>query len=167
MWRASPDSTGASYGLMAEVDVTRLPMDSPQTPLIQIWKGGFSCSVNQPCPTLCNPRGLQHARLPYPSLSPRACSNSCPLSQWCHPTISSSAVPFSLCLQSFPASGSFPVSRFLVSGGQSIGASASASVLPVNIQGWFPLRLTRLGEGIKLWGQHILPALQEGALKLS
>jgi len=89
------------------------------------------------------PYGLQHARLPCPSLSSRVCSNSCPLSQWCHPTISSSVIPFS-CLQSFPASGSFPVSQLFTSGGQRIGASASASVLPVNIQGWFPLGLTGL-----------------------
>ena len=85
------------------------------------------------------PHGLQHARLPCPSLSPRVCSNSCPLSQWCHPTISSSVVPFSSCPQSFPASGSFPMSQLFPSGGQSIGASASTSVLPMNIQGWFPL----------------------------
>ena len=83
--------------------------------------------------------GLQHARLPCPSTTPRACSNACPSSQWCHPTISSSVVPFSSCLQSFPASGSFPVSWFFVSGGQSIGVSASASVLPMNIQDWSPL----------------------------
>ena len=87
---------------------------------------------------------LQHARLPCPSPSPRACSNSCPLSQWCHPTISSSVTPFSFCLQSFPRLGSFPMSRLFTSGGQSIGASASASVLPVNIQDWFPLGLTGL-----------------------
>ena len=78
--------------------------------------------------------GLQHARLPCPSLPPGACSNSCPSSQWCHPTISSFVVPFSSCLQSFPASGSFPMSQFFASGGQSIGVSASASVLPMNIQ---------------------------------
>ena len=88
------------------------------------------------------PHGLQHARFPCPSPSPRVCSNSCPLSQWYHPTISSSVIPFSSCLQSFPASGSFPMSWLSASGGQSIGASASASVLPVNIQGWFPLGLT-------------------------
>ena len=86
------------------------------------------------------PQGLQHARLPYPSLSPEVCSNSHPLSQWCHPTISSSVVPFSFRLQSFPASGSFPMSQFFASGGQSIGASAS--VLPMNIQDWFPLGWT-------------------------
>ena len=82
--------------------------------------------------------------LPCPSLSPRVCSNSCPLNWWCHPTISSSVTPFSSCLQSFPASGSFPVSRLFTSGGQSIGASASASVLPMNIQHWFLLGLTGL-----------------------
>ena len=89
-------------------------------------------------------RGLQHTRLPCPSLSPRACSNSCPLNRRCHPTILSSVVPFSSCLQSFPASGSFPMSQFLTSGGQSIGVSASASVLPMNIQDWSPLGWTGL-----------------------
>ena len=90
------------------------------------------------------PSGLQHARLPCLSPSPGACSNSCLLSQWCHPAISSSVVPFSTCLQSFPASGSFPRSQFFASGGQNIGASASVSVLPVNIQDWFPLGWTSL-----------------------
>ena len=88
------------------------------------------------------PHGLQHTRLPCPSLSPEVCSNSCPLSQWCHPTISSSIIPFSSCLQSFPVSWSFPMSQLFTSGGQSIGTSALTSVLPVNIQGWFPLGLT-------------------------
>ena len=88
------------------------------------------------------PHGLQHARLLCPSLSPQVCSNSCPLSQWCHPTISSSVIPFSSHLQPFPASGSFPMSQLLTSGGQSIGVSASTSVLPMNIQGWFPLGRT-------------------------
>ena len=87
--------------------------------------------------------GLQHARLPCPSLSPGVCSNSYPLSRWCHPIISSSVVPF-FCLQSFPASGSFPMSQFFISGGRSTTASASTSVLPMNIQGWFPLGLTGL-----------------------
>ena len=86
------------------------------------------------------PHGLQHARLPCPSLTPGACSNSCPSSRWCHPTISSSVIPFSSCLQSFTASGSFPMSRLFAWGSQSIGASAS--VLPMNIQDWFPLGLT-------------------------
>ena len=99
------------------------------------------CVVAQSCPTL-QPHGLQHAGPPWPSPAPRACSNSCPLSQWCHPTISSPVSPFSSCLQSFPASGSFSTSQLFASGGQSIGASASASVLPMNIQGWFPLGWT-------------------------
>ena len=98
----------------------------------------FSCSVVSDS---LRPCGLQYARLPCPSPTPRAYSNSCPSSEWCHPTISSSVVPFS-CLQSFPASGSFPMSQFFASGGQSIGASASASVLPMNIQGWFPVGWT-------------------------
>ena len=88
------------------------------------------------------PRGLQHARLPCPSPTPRSYSNSCPLSQGCHPAISSSVVPFSSHLQSFPAPGSFQISQFFTSSGQSIGISASASVLPVNIQDWFPLGWT-------------------------
>ena len=87
------------------------------------------------------PHGLQHTRLPCHLPSPGVCSNLCPLSQWCHPTISSSVVPFSSCPQSFPASGSFQMSQLFASGSQSIGASASA---PMNIQGWFPLGLTGL-----------------------
>ena len=90
------------------------------------------------------PHGLQHARPPCPSPTPRVYSNSCPLSQWYHPTISFSVVPFSSHFQSFPASGSFPMSQFFASGGQSIGASASASVFLMNIQDWFPLGLTDL-----------------------
>ena len=88
------------------------------------------------------PRGLQHARVPCPSQTPRSCSYSCPSSRWYHPTISCSVIPFSSCLQSFPASGSFKMSQFFASGGPSIGVSASASVLPMNIQGWFCLGLT-------------------------
>ena len=90
------------------------------------------------------PHGLQHARFPCPSPTPRACSNSCPYSWWCHPTISSSVIPFSSCLQSFPASASFQISQFFASGGQSIGVSATASVFPMNIQDWFPLGLIDL-----------------------
>ena len=90
------------------------------------------------------PQGLQHAKLPCPSLSSRVCWNSCPLSQWCYLIISSSAVLFSFYLHSFPASGSFQMSQLFASGSQSTGASASASILPVNIQGWFPLGLTGL-----------------------
>ena len=88
------------------------------------------------------PHGLQYTRPPCPSPTPRVYSNSCPLSQWCHPTISSSVIPFSSHLQSFPAPGSFPMSQFFTSGGQSIGVSASVSVLPMNIQDWFPLGWT-------------------------
>ena len=88
------------------------------------------------------PYGLQHTRLPSLSPPPKACSNSCPSSQWCHPTISLTVASFSFCLQSFPASGSFPMSQFFTSGGQSSGALPSASVLPKNIQVWFPLGLT-------------------------
>ena len=87
------------------------------------------------------PHGLRHASLPCPSPSPGPCSNPCPLSRWCHPTTSSSVIPFSSHLQSFPASGSFPLSWLFASGGWSIGVLASASVLPMNIQGWFPLGL--------------------------
>ena len=98
-------------------------------------------SVAQSCLTLCDPHGLQHTRLRCPSPTPRACSNSCPLSWWCHPTISSSVSPFSSCLQSFPASGSFPMSQFFASGGQSIGVSASASVLPNEYSGQTSFRM--------------------------
>ena len=88
------------------------------------------------------PHGLQHAKLPCPSPAPGVCSNSCPPSRWCHPTISCSLIPFSSYLQSFPASGSFPMSQFFASGGQRTGVSALASVLPMNIQDWFPLEWT-------------------------
>ena len=100
----------------------------------------FSCSVVSES---LKPHGLQHMRVPYSSPTPRVSSNSCPLSRWCHSTISSSVVPFSSHLKSFPASGSFPMSQFFTSGGQSSGVSALASVLPVNNQDWFPLGLTR------------------------
>jgi len=100
----------------------------------------FSCSVMSDSLWLY---GLQHTRLPCPSLSPRVCSNSCPLSPGYHPTISfSGPLPFFSCPQSFPASGSFPTSLLFALGGKSIGASTSASVLPMNIQSWFPLGLT-------------------------
>ena len=104
------------------------------------------------------PHGLQHAKLPCPSLSSGACSNSCPLSQWCDSTISSSVALFSSCPESFPESGSFPMSQFFTLGGQSIGASASAPVLPKNIQGWLPLGLTGWislqSKGLKSLLQH-------------
>ena len=106
-------------------------------------------SVPLSCPTLCNPMDCSKARLPSPSPTPKVYSNSCLLSWWCHQTISSSVITFSSHLQSFPASGSFPVSQFFASFGQIIGVSASASVLPMNIQGWFPLQLTGLIPGIE------------------
>ena len=99
----------------------------------------FSCSVVSKC---LRPYGPQHARPPCPSPTPRVYPNSCPLSRWCHLTISSSVVPFSSCLQSFPALGSFQMSQLFASSGQSIGVSASTSVLPMNIQDWFPLGWT-------------------------
>ena len=107
------------------------------------WMIPLACSFS--CSVVSNSlwsHGLQHARPPCPSPTPRVYSNSCPLSQWCHPTISYSVIPFSSCLQSFPASRSFQMSQFFPSGGQSIGVSASASVLPMNIQDWFHLGWT-------------------------
>ena len=109
------------------------------------------------------PHGLQHTRPPCPSPTPRVYSNTCPLSQWCHPTVSSSVVPFSSRLQSFPASGSFQLSQFFMSGGQSIGVSASASVLPM-IQGWFPWGLTSL---ISLCQRTLKSLLQHHGSKAS
>ena len=102
------------------------------------------CSVTKSCLILCDPHGLQHSRPPCPSSSLRVCPTSCPLSRWCHPTISSSVVPFSSCPQSFPASGSFPMSQLFASDGRSIGASASPSVLLMNIPLGFPSGLTAL-----------------------
>ena len=115
------------------------------------------------------PHGLYYTRLPYPSQSPGVCWNSCLLSQWCHPIISSSISPLSSCLQSFPASGSLLMSRFFASGDQSIGASASASVLPMNIQGWFLLGLTSLisreGNGTPLQYSCLENPMDGGAWK--
>ena len=105
----------------------------------------FACDISQfSCSVMSDSLQLQHARLPCPSPTPGACSDSSPSSRWWHPIISSSVIPFSSCLQSCPTSGSFPVSHFFTSGGQSIGVSASASVLPMNIQDWFPLGLSGL-----------------------
>ena len=114
-------------------------------------------SVAQLCPTLRS-HGLKHTRPPCPSPDPRTCWNACPLSQWCHPTISSSVIPFSSCLPSFPASVSFPMSQFFTLGGPRFGASASTSVLPMNIQDWFPLGFPKvfLGpvlKGLSEWGK--------------
>ena len=102
------------------------------------------------------PHGLQHARPPWPSPTPRVYPNSCPLSRWCHPTISFSVVRFSSCLQSFPASGSFPMSQLFASGVQSIGVSASSSVLPMNAQEWSPLGWT---DWISLWSKGLFKSL--------
>ena len=104
--------------------------------------GGFSQFSHSVVSDSLWPHELQHARLPCPSPTPGVHPNPCPLSRWCHPTISSSVVPFSSCPQSFPASGSFPMSQFFASDGQVIGLSASASDLPMNIQDWFPLGWT-------------------------
>ena len=114
------------------------------SPGILIWNlcsVQFSCSVMS---KLFDPRDCSTPGFPVHHPSPRACSNSCLSSRWCHPMISSSVITFSSCLQSFPASGSFPMSWLFASGGQSIEASASVSVLPMNIQDWFPLGLTGL-----------------------
>ena len=111
-------------------------------------------SVAQLCSTLCNPTDCSTPGFPVLYWSPGVCSNSCPLSWWCHPTISSSVGPFSSCPQSFPASGCFPKSWLFASGGQSIGASASASVLPMNIQDWFPLEFTGLISAHDYWKNH-------------
>ena len=109
-----------------------------------------------------------HKLHPCPSLSPRVCSNSCPLHHWCHPTISSSVAPLSSFPQSFPASWSFLVSQLFTSGVQSNGASASASVLPVNIQGWFPFRLTHLMTGltVSLLSKGLSSLVQPHSLKV-
>ena len=96
----------------------------------------FSCSVVS---NSLRPRGLQHSRPPCPSPTSRVCPNSCPLSLWCHPTVSSSVIPLSSCLQSSPASESFPMNQLFALGGQSIGVSASTSVFPMNTQDWSPL----------------------------
>ena len=118
----------------AEIWIKALLSKALSTSLVQ-----FSCSVVS---NSLQPHGLQHARLPCPSPTPGIYSNSCPSSWWCHPTVSSSVILFSSHLQSFPASGSFPMSQLFTSGGQSIGVSASTSVLPMNIQDWSPLQWT-------------------------
>ena len=115
-----------------------LVWDVPMKTIIDV-----SSVVAQSCLTLCDPMDCS-TWLPRSSPTPRTCSNTCPLSRWCHPTISSSVVPFSSHLRSFPASGSFQMSQFFTSGGQSIGVLASASVLPVYVQHWFPLGWTGL-----------------------
>ena len=107
------------------------------------------------------PHGVQHARLPCPSPIPRAYSNSCPLSWWCHPTISSSVIPFFYWLQSFPASGSFQMSQLFTSGGQSIEVLPSASVLPMNFQDWFPLGWTGWISLLSKWLSRVHTTVQK------
>ena len=124
------------FGIALLWDWNENTFSSPVATAVQ-----FSCSVMSDS---LQPHGLQHARPPCPSPTPRVHPNPCPLSQWCYATIPFSVILFSSCPQSFPASGSFQMSQFFPSGGQSIGVSASASVLPMNIQNWFPLGCTPL-----------------------
>ena len=126
------------------VEMWLVGMSSPWGKLVPdpIWLGFWSVQFSRSVVSNSWLHGLQHTRPPCSVPTPGACSNSCPSSWWCHPAISSSVVPFSSCLQSFPASGSFPTSQFFASGGQNIGVSASASVLPMTIQDWFPLGWT-------------------------
>ena len=139
-----------------------IPTQESIPSLLCQWSNKYCCSKQQilfSCSVVSNslqPHGLQHTRIPCPSLSPGICSNSCPLSQWCYLTTSSSATLF-FCLQSYSASGSFPMSWLFATGGQSTGSSASASVLLMNIQGWFPLGLTDL---ISLQSKRLLSLLQ-------
>ena len=140
MWELDHESSLIVTGSILRDVFNTLSQSSPQDQALFACWDQFS-SVAQSCLTL-QPHGLQHARTPCPSPIPGVYPNSCPLSQWCHPTISSSVVPFSFHLHSFPASGFFQMSQFLTSGGQSIGVSASASVFPMNIQDWFPLECT-------------------------
>ena len=125
--------------------MSRIPCTTQQMPVRYLFYTSTSVqfsSVAQSCPTLCKLMDCSTPGLPVHHPTPGVYSNPCPLSRWCHPTISSSVIPFSSCLQSFPASGSFPMNQFFTSSGQSIGVSASASVLPVNIQDWFSLGWT-------------------------
>ena len=131
---------GHNLLLSAQHSTAQQPwVESPFLPIFNFLNSQFSRSVVSDS---LRPHGLQHSRPPCPSPTPGVYSNLCLLSRWCHPAISSSVVPFSSHLQSFPASGSFQMSQFFTSGGQSIGVSASASVLPMNIQDWFSLGWT-------------------------
>ena len=137
--------------------------------VLEVWGSGPSPSTNvqfsgSVVSDSLQPRGLQHTRPPCPSPTPRVYSNSCPLSRWCHPTIASSVIPFSSCPQSFPASGSFQMSQFFASSGQSTGVSASTSVLPMNTQDWSPLGWTDL---ISLLSKGLLSLLQHHSSKAS
>ena len=134
-----PTSIGSSKKHKSSRKMFTSSLSTMPKPLTLFSSVQFSCSVMS---YSLQPHCLQHARHPFPSPTPGADSNSCPMHRWCHPTISSSVVPFSSCLQSFPASGSFPVSQFFASGGQSTGVSDSTTVIPMNIQDWFPLGWT-------------------------
>ena len=139
-----PTSLWDLLSLKAILNSPAQPFLHPTTPYLpKLCRGLSSVFLFQFSPSVMSkslrPHGLQHTRLLCPSPTPGVCSNSCPSSWWCHPTISSSVAPLSSCLQSFPASGSLPVSQFFTSGGQSTGASASAAVLPMNNPDWFPL----------------------------
>ena len=127
------------YYLIQNVKSTKVEKELENDCIPDSWISQFSRLVMSDS---LRPHGLQHGRSPYLSSTPRVHSNLCPLSWWCHPTISSSVIPFSSCPQSFPASGSFPMSQLFTSGGQSIGVSAWASVLPMNTQDWSPLGWT-------------------------
>ena len=140
-WESPSKNTGVSCHVLLQ---GIFPTKELNLHLWATWEAHFILisSVQISCSVVSDslrPHGLQHARLPCPSPTPGAYSNSCPLSQWCHSTISSSVIPFSSLLQSFPASGSFPMSQLFASRDQSVGVSASAPVLPTNIQDWFPL----------------------------
>ena len=137
-WQDARYNVGSMLKSISPIDNCQLSNGS-LFPLLFWSSVQFSCSVLSDS---LQSLGLKHTRLPCPSSTPRVYSNSCPLSWWRHPTIFSSVVPFSSCSQSFPASGSFQISQFFTSGGQRIGVSASASVLPMNIQDWFPLGWT-------------------------
>jgi len=137
-WRYSPLSPFPLHHQQPHLPTWRCK-HGPPDPLQEGYSVQFSLSVVSKS---LQPHGLQHARPPCPSPTLRVYSNSCPLSRWCHPTISSSVIPFSSCLHSFPELGSFLMSQFFTSGGQSFGVPASASVLPMNIQDWFPLGWT-------------------------
>ena len=142
MWNAGVDESQIGIQISRNInlryaDDTTLMAESEEE--LRTSSVQFSCSVVSGSLRL---HGPQHPRPPCPSPTPGVYTNSCPLSQWCHPTISSSVIHFSSCLQSFPASGSFQMSQLFTSGGQSFGVSALVSVLPMNIQDWLPLGLT-------------------------
>ena len=136
--RAGNSAAPRSYNILIQGSFCRV-LRKKHVPIMGNNSVQFSCSIVSDS---LRPYGLLYTRLPCPLSTPRAYSNSCPLSQWYHPTISSSVVPFSSCLQSCPTSGPFARSQFFTSGGQSIGVSASASVVPMNIQDWSPLGWT-------------------------